>query len=346
MGDETGGDRSLRLLLPSQIRTLPADLATVLILVLATNLAVLLPFVNRTPLRIAFGLPFLLFLPGYAFIAALFPEQGSAPDHSGEDTERAANLGERGIDGIERVALSMGLSIAIVPSVGLVLNFTPFGIRLVPILIGVSAITVGFVALAAARRKALPEDERFQVPYEEWIQAGREEIFEPETRLDGLLNVALACSILLAVGVVGFAIMVPPDGESFTEFYLLGENDDGELVIDNYPEEFVVGESQSVVVGIGNHENQPMDYTIVVQLQAVEVSGNETTVVERQEVDRFESPTIADNEMWQTKRGITPTMTGEELRLQYLLYRDSVPGTPTVDNAYRDNHLWIDVSEV
>jgi uncharacterized membrane protein len=346
MGDETGGDRSLRLLLPSQIRTLPADLATVLILVLATNLAVLLPFVNRTPLRIAFGLPFLLFLPGYAFIAALFPEQGSAPDHSGEDTERAANLGGRGLDGVERVALSMGLSIAIVPSFGLVLNFTPFGIRLVPVLVGVSAITVGFVALAAARRKALPESERFRVPYMEWLETGRAEIFEPETRLDGLLNVALACSILLAVGVVGFAIMVPPDGESFTEFYLLGENDDGELVIDNYPEEFVVGESQSVVVGIGNHENQPMDYTIVVQLQAVEVSGNETTVVERQEVDRFESPTIADNETWQTKRGITPTVTGEELRLQYLLYRDSVPGTPTVDNAYRDNHLWIDVSEV
>ncbi|TKR25473.1 DUF1616 domain-containing protein [Natronomonas salsuginis] len=346
MGDDTGRDRSLRLLLPSQIRTLPADLAAVLILVLATNLAVLLPFVNRTPLRIAFGLPFLLFLPGYAFIAALFPEQGSAPGHSGEDTERAANLGGRGIDGVERVALSMGLSIAIVPSVGLVLNFTPFGIRLVPVLVGVSAITVGFVALAAARRKALPEAERFRVPYEEWLEAGRAEIFEPETRLDGLLNVALACSIVLAVGVVGFAIMVPPDGESFTEFYLLGEDDDGELVIDNYPEEFVVGESQSVVVGIGNHENQPMDYTIVVQLQEVEISGNETTVVERRELDRFDSPSIADNETWQTEHDITPTMTGEDLRVQYLLYRDSVPGTPTVENAYRDNHLWVDVSEV
>jgi len=32
-----------------------------------------------------------------------------------------------GIDGIERVALSFGLSIAIVPLIGLVLNFTPWG---------------------------------------------------------------------------------------------------------------------------------------------------------------------------------------------------------------------------
>lgn len=341
MADESGHDRSLRLLLPRQIRELPADLAAVLVLVGLTNLVVLAPLVNQTPIRIVIGLPFLLFLPGYAFVAALFPEAGSPPTD-----EDAGALGGRGIDGIERVALSMGLSIAIVPSVGLVLNFTPFGIRLVPILIGLSAVTVAFVALAAGRRKALPEDERFCVPYEEWIDAGRTEILEPETRLDGLLNVALACSILLAVGVLGFAIAVPPDGEAFTELYLLTETDDGELVIDDYPNDFTVGESQPVTVGIGNQENQPMEYTVVVQLQAVEIEDNETTVVERRELDRFDSPSIPDNETWHTSHEITPTMTGENLRVQYLLYRDSVPGTPTVENAYRDNHLWIDVSEV
>lgn len=33
------------------------------------------------------------------------------------------------IDGIERLTLSIGLSIAIVPLVGMILNYTPFGIR-------------------------------------------------------------------------------------------------------------------------------------------------------------------------------------------------------------------------
>ncbi len=81
---------SLRLLLPRQLRELPADLAAVFVLVLVTNLAVLLPVVRQTPLRIVFGLPFVLFLPGYAFIAALFPEAGSGPDADADEGTGAA----------------------------------------------------------------------------------------------------------------------------------------------------------------------------------------------------------------------------------------------------------------
>jgi len=344
MADETGQQQSLRLLLPEAIRSLPADLAAVLVLVVATNLVVLVPLLNQTPLRIVFGVPFLLFLPGYAFIAVLFPEAGSPSDPDATDDEPAANVGGYGIDGIERVALSMGLSIAIVPAVGLVLNFTPFGIRLIPVLLSISSLTVALTALAAARRQALPESDQLHIPYRDWLATGREELFEPDSRRDSVLNIALVASIVLAVGVVGFAVMVPPEGEAFTEFYLLTEDDDGELVIDNYPSEFTVGDSQPVIVGIGNQENEPMEYTVVVQLQAVETEGNQTTVLERQELDRFESTTIADNETHHIPYEITPTMTGDELRLQFLLYRDSPPEAPTVENSYRDNHLWIDVS--
>jgi len=51
----------------------------VLGLVALTNLAVFLPVVRETPLRIVLGLPLVLFLPGYALIAALFPEAGESP---------------------------------------------------------------------------------------------------------------------------------------------------------------------------------------------------------------------------------------------------------------------------
>jgi uncharacterized membrane protein len=37
-------------------------------------------------------------------------------------------------------------------------------------------------------------------------------------------------------------------------------------------------------------------------------------------------------------------MTGERLRLVYLLYKGSAPPTPTVDNSYREVHLWINVT--
>src|SRR6056297_2775407 len=140
--------RSLWLLFPRRLRELPADLAAMAFLVVLTNIAVFVPVIRDTPLRVPIGLAFVLFVPGYAFIAALFPERGERPV-SEQDVVDAADAGRDGIDGIERVALSFGLSIAIVPLIGLVLNFTPWGIRLVPIATAVAGFTLVCVAIAA-----------------------------------------------------------------------------------------------------------------------------------------------------------------------------------------------------
>jgi len=244
----------VRLHVPEQLRQLPADLVAVVGLVVLTNLTVFLPGVRATPLRIVFGLPLVLFVPGYALIAALFPEAGTddaEPTADGTDGTAAA-LSDRGIDGIERVALSFGLSIAVVPLLGLVLNFTPWGIRLVPIMVAVSGFTFAMTALAASRRQALPPEERFSVPYRQWLDDGRTELFEPDSRTDAVLNVVLVCSVLLAAGSVAYAVTVPKQGESFSEFYLLTENETGDLVADGYPTEFQRGESRTLTVGIGN----------------------------------------------------------------------------------------------
>jgi len=88
--------------------------------------------------------PLVLFLPGYSLIAALFPRKDD-------------------LDGIERIALSFGLSIAVVPLLGLALNYTPFGIRLVPVLVVLSVFTVSLAVIAGVRRQGLPEGERFVV---------------------------------------------------------------------------------------------------------------------------------------------------------------------------------------
>jgi len=210
----------------------------------------------------------------------------------------------------------------------------------------------------ARRRWALPVADRFSVPYRSWIDSGRRELFEPETRLDGALNVLLVVSVLLAVGSVAYAVAVPPQGEQFSEFYLLTENDEGELVADGYPTEFVRGESAPVVVGIGNNEYESTEYTVVVELQRVEAVGggnlsvanateNATTeiqVVERERLGEL-SAQLAHNETWQQSHELSPTLTGENLRVQYLLYRGEPPAEPTRDNAYRSLHLWVDVFE-
>jgi uncharacterized membrane protein len=329
-------DHDWWLLLPEPVRRFPADLTAVVVVVLLTVLAVSLPVVRETPLRILFGLPFVLFVPGYAFVAALFPERGSAPDGEEDASE------DRGIDPIERVALAFGLSIAIVPLLGLVLNFTPWGIRLIPIVLTVGGFTVGCAIVAAVRRWVLEPEERFSVPYRSWVASVRAELFEPDDRTDAVLNVALALALLLALGSVGFAVAVPQDGERFTEFYLLTEQEDGELVADDYPEEFIQGEPQPLIVGIENNEHETVDYTVVVQLERVEGDGEESEVVERDELDRFEA-TLEHDETLHEEYSVAPTMAGEDLRLSFLLYDEEVPEEPTRENAYRDLHLWIDV---
>lgn len=347
-------DSGFWLLLPRQIRQLPADLAIIAALAVLTGIAALAPVVKETPLRIVLGLSFVLFLPGYAFVAALFPEKGSpnnkAPTdqpsietNSEKSSTRTERIRNEGIDGIERVALSFGLSIAISPLIGLGLNFTPFGIRLVPIVFAIGGFTLITTAVAAVRRAALPPEERFQVPFKQWYTTIYTELFEPETRADQLLNVVLVVSLLLAVSSVAYAVAVPKSGESFSEFYLLTENESSDLTASNYPSNFSVGESKPLVVGITNNEHQSETYDVVVQLQRVRTTNNSTKVLAHESIENFRTQ-LATNETWTQKHSVTPTMSGTRLRLVYLLYKDGVPSQPTIENAYRETHLWVNVS--
>ena len=350
--------------LAATVRGLPADLAFVLGILALAVASIFIPVINQSPIRVLFALPVMLFIPGYVFIAALFPEAGDTTDRDDETTPTesadtdpsatdpaaqsvsktaAAIAAERGgIDGIERVALSFGTSIAIVPLIGLVLNFTPWGIRLIPIVVSLTGFTVATAYVAARRRHALPPSAQFRVPYRRWLQTARTELFEPESRGDAVLNVVMVCSILLATASVGYAVAVPKQGEAFTEFYLLTENEDGDLVADNYPQEFVAGENQTLTLGIGNHEHEPMSYTVVVLAQNAVVENNTTTVRAEQQLRRFQ-PQVADNETWHRQHTVAPTLTGDNIRLTYLLYRGPPPANPSTDNAYREVHLWITV---
>ena len=65
--------------------------------------------------RYVLGGVFVLFIPGFLLISVLYARSDE-------------------MDTLERVALSIGLSLAVVPLIGLVLNYTPWGIRLEPIM--------------------------------------------------------------------------------------------------------------------------------------------------------------------------------------------------------------------
>jgi len=115
---------------------------TTLIATFATIAAVFTIPENLQPyviIRYVLGTVFILWLPGYTFIKALFP------------TQVPVKTSSENLDTIERIALSIGLSLALVPIVGLLLNYTPWGIRLTPITLSLAALTLTFATAALLR---------------------------------------------------------------------------------------------------------------------------------------------------------------------------------------------------
>ncbi len=111
---------------------------TIVLLEIATTLTVWTVPEDAYPLvylRYLLGAIFVLWLPGYSFIRALFPPNLQA---------------KKPLDTEERVALSLGMSLILVSIVGLLLNYTPWGIRLMPIVLSLVFLTTIFATAAIA----------------------------------------------------------------------------------------------------------------------------------------------------------------------------------------------------
>ena len=368
-------------LVPVRLRPSNVDLIAVTALTLLAVVVIRLPLFSETIVQFGVGLLFLLFAPGYALVSALFPNDmrpaavaddttaGSAGSDSTADSTTAdaemttadaettnADGGSTGmlpgrlytgtgIDGVDRAALGFGSSVAVVPLIGIAVSLTPWGLGVDSTVAAVAGFTLCAVGVAGYRRRQLPAARRFGVPYRAWIAGGRRRVFSPDSRVDALLTVVLAISVLVAFGSVAVAVAEPPDGEQYSEFYLLTEDTSGELVADGYPTTLVADEPEPVVVGVENYEGATTEYTVVVELQAVEIRDDNTVdVVDRERIETFE-PTLDDGEQWQTEHDLVATMTGEELRLSYLLYTDEPPATASTETADQSLHLWVDVEE-
>lgn len=316
------------LLVPRPVRSVPADLAAVLLLVALTNLAVFLPVVRELPFRVALSIPFLFFLPGYAVVSLLYPEAAPMfPDEEGA-----------GLTGLERAAIAVGLSLVLVPSVVFLVNASPLRIELAPVTLGVSLLTVLATVGADVRRRRLPREERFAVPYRGWAASARG-AFTTGDRGERAFNATLAVLILLSVGGMVYLVAAPTPADPYTEFYIATEDAEGELVPE-YPREFVVDEPQELTVVVENHERERHRYTTVVLLQRTGPNG--TAVRESRELQRFRTE-LASNGTWRHQHEVTASMPGDRLQLTYLLYRGEPPATPTRETAYRTLHLQVTV---
>ena len=292
-------------------------------------------------LRIVLGLPFILFIPGYILIFALFP----------------AKKTDRGIDFIERIALSFGLSIAIVPLIGLGLNYTPYGIRLEPVFLSIFIYILGVGIIAIYRWIKTTPDRRFTIHFDVFLP-------KSESKIDKALTIILVASIVIALGSLIYVIVTPKTGEKFTEFYLLGP--DGNAT--GYPGNLSVGENGTVIVGIANHEYKTMNYTIEIwlinQTIVYNESANENKTIYNSmwfldkistSLEHIKINTEEDwNAQWEQNYTFNINKKGN-FKLAFLLFTTSTGNynldkdykdiaEQKINSAYRKLHLWINVA--
>lgn len=286
-----------------RLERIQGDLLASMLLAIASLVLNLTPL-SELPFRMPLGLAMVLFLPGYTLVTALF-------------------LRKNDLDGLERMALSFGLSIAVVPLIGLGLNYTPWGIRTTPVVVSLAVFTVSMAAIAYLRRMNIPFDERFSVEFREGIGSLRNALAAGGTGwLDRALTIILLITLITSVFALVYIVVTPKQGEKFTEFYILGPG--GKAA--DYPVRILAGNDSTVIVGVVNHEYAPVNYTMQLSISNSSILNRELT--------------LQHNQTWEEPVTYVLNKTGDQQKLEFSLFKEGNKTLP-----YRDLHLWVNVSE-
>lgn len=232
-------------------------------------------------LRLLLALALLLFIPGYALQAALFPA--------------CADL-----DGPQRLAVSVGLSVAIIPPVALVLDKLPWGLRAWPALVAWALLSATFLAAAWYRGRRLASDERFFVSPPASLAPRPSSTLPLNLLYAGLFLVFLSTIVSGLVFAEG-----PAPGPAFTEFYMLSSTGQAK----DYPTQAIVGQPITVTIGITNHEGVAATYRV----EAVE-SGRS--------IGEAGPISLGSGANEQRPLSFAPTSSGEDVKVDLLLYKD------------------------
>ncbi len=255
------------------------------------------------------SLLFVILIPGYVLVAAIFPTNDR-------------------IDWFERLALSLGLSIAVVPLLGLFLSFTPIGIGFESTLGSILAFSIAFGILAyvrrvqmLTRRKGLPLS-RLKLP--RWRDFSGQ-----EKALAAGLSIAVALSTIVVITAISNSL----PKERFTEFGILGPG--GELT--GYPTSLNVSEEGTLIIFVRNHEFETVNYTIQVYLIELEELTNGTSEVNRTSIGLF-NLTLFDGGEWVCSYSFSIGVQGP-WKVEFLLFRDG-----DMVRVYRSLNIFVRVT--
>lgn len=243
------------------------------------------------------GMLYSFLFPGYALTAVVFPKKD--------------DLGV-----LERVTLGCILSIVMIMLIGFVLNYSPWGIKMVSAVIVNTAFTIGMSGLALYRREKLPPSER-HIPVFTVSLSGLKDTKFFRKAFWGLILLGF----IVSGGSVLYIMIAPKPVENFTEFYMLGENGKA----DDYPKSLAVGEHGKVIIGIVNNENITAAYHIQVNM-----GGYKKSVI---------GPiTLMDGQTWENYVEFFAHEPHEKLKVDFLLFREEMVdgvATSNFDMVYK-----------
>jgi len=298
-------------------------------------------FSAASPIRFLVAMPLLFLFPGYVLVGSLFPRTGTVRQNQRLGGVRSLS-NVRKLDRVslfERLALSFGLSVALIPFFAFLLELLPVDAFGGTILWALTVFVFLGALVASVRRLRLPTEDRFSLVAE----SGLGSLAGTTSRAERIVNIALVVSIILAISMAGYALAVPQDGEQFTDLRIMTENDDGDLVLGDFPDEIDVADGEELIIGIDNHEHEPREYTVVVTAEQIVDDDGSIVVIDSTELDRFEV-SLDDGERLVQPHTLNPGSAGE-FRVNYYLYEGNAPSEPDEDSAYRHVHLTLSASD-
>ncbi|WP_396613401.1 DUF1616 domain-containing protein (plasmid) [Haloferax sp. S1W] len=306
------------------------------VLVLLLLLVVAVALSAGSPLRLLIALIAVLVFPGYVLSLVVFPlrttdRDGSFGRHRSEDDWFLPGLRK-----VERWAVAVGFSIALMPVYGFLIAITGLSYAVDLVVLVVLSVSAVFALLAFVRRHRLPSNTDISVP----VRPAPIRVLRTLAGSRGKLppsTVVVTVTLMVAVATLVVGLTAPPESPAYTSASLLTAGPDGELVAEGYPHDLAPDERADLVLVLTNHERTTVEYTVIAQSQMVATDG---TVTERRHIDQF-SVRLRDGETWERPHRIAPLMGGDRVRLVYLVYRGAPPSEPTIDNAYRSLTLWV-----
>jgi uncharacterized membrane protein len=253
--------------------------------------------------RVLLGLPFVLYIPGYLLQGIFFAKRDD-------------------LDSLERMGLSLGLSVALVALLALLLNALPWGLSISAILVGQGCLVLLLIILSALVRRLQPTAVDLPASFTS-LSAWWVSLQQGERRM----LLVMAAALLFTLFTAAWIFLVPSSADYMTEFYMLGP----EGLAQNFPRQASMGQLIGVTLAITNRERASMQYRVEVW-QVDPLDGTH-----RQLVAAASPFTLSVGESHQRSQTWQPAWPGQDQQFELLLY------TATDPDPYRQLLLWMNI---